>query len=237
LNSNALDQDRLVKELRLAGIRTIEAANQFLLETYLPKMNGKFSRPASDPADAHVPLGNTDFTEILCFEHERVVRNDYVVRFECRLFQIPEYAASIFQKGKQDRADADEEYGGQKIYPQGQRAGNRPFPFTVFRAAFKRPAGTGGNGVTADRAAGGKPLGKKGFFPRKPAGRAPNRLKIPATPGTLFRPEGNFSAAVFAEEKRGSHRQKKFNRKNNAGRKNSIPFLLMPLVRFCGFFI
>jgi hypothetical protein len=86
--NHGLDQDRLVKELRLAGIDTIEAANRFLLETYLPRMNEKFSRPAFDPADAHVPLGKIDLNEILCFEHERVVTNDYVVRFECRLFQI-----------------------------------------------------------------------------------------------------------------------------------------------------
>jgi hypothetical protein len=84
--NHALDQDRLVKELRLAGISTIAEANQFLEETYLPKINGKFSRPAADPADAHVPLGRVDLGEILCFEHERKVTNDYVVRFECRLF-------------------------------------------------------------------------------------------------------------------------------------------------------
>ena len=86
--NHGLDQDRLVKELRLAGISTIEEANRFLDETYLPKMNGKFSRPATDPADAHVPLGAADLGEILCFEHERTITNDYVVRFERRLFQV-----------------------------------------------------------------------------------------------------------------------------------------------------
>jgi hypothetical protein len=55
---------------------------------YLPKINGKFSRPAADPADAHVPLGHANLGEIMCFEHERAVANDYVVRFECRFFQI-----------------------------------------------------------------------------------------------------------------------------------------------------
>jgi hypothetical protein len=49
-------------------------------------MNGKFSRPAANNADAHAPLGTVDLT--VCFEHERVVSNDYVVRFECRMFQI-----------------------------------------------------------------------------------------------------------------------------------------------------
>jgi hypothetical protein len=86
--NHALDQDRLVKELRLAGISTIEEANKFLNETYLPKMNAKFSRPAADTADAHIPLGNVNLPDILCLEYERTVSNDYVVRFECRHFQI-----------------------------------------------------------------------------------------------------------------------------------------------------
>jgi hypothetical protein len=86
--NHGLDQDRLVKELRLAGISTIEEANRFLEERYLSKMDGKFSRPAADGTDAHMPLGRVDLTDILCFEYERTVTNDYVVRFECRLFQI-----------------------------------------------------------------------------------------------------------------------------------------------------
>jgi hypothetical protein len=86
--NHGLDQDRLVKELRLAGISTIEKANQFLSGTYLPKMNDKFSRPAAEATDAHVPLGSVDLADIMCREYERTVSNDYVVRFECRHFQI-----------------------------------------------------------------------------------------------------------------------------------------------------
>jgi hypothetical protein len=86
--NHGLDQDRRIKELRRAIIGTIEEANRFLLETYLPRMNETFSRPAFDPADAYVPLGKVDITEILCFEHERVEANASVVRFERRLIQI-----------------------------------------------------------------------------------------------------------------------------------------------------
>jgi hypothetical protein len=86
--NHGLDQDRLVKELRLADISTIEEGNRFLDETYLPNMNKCFSRPAAEVADTHVPLGTVDLKDILCFEHERTVTNDYIVRFECRLFQI-----------------------------------------------------------------------------------------------------------------------------------------------------
>jgi hypothetical protein len=81
-------QDRLVKELRLANISTIEAANKFLDEKYLPKINLKFAKPAADPADAHTPLLDKDLSQIFCFEYERVVSQDYVISFENHLFQI-----------------------------------------------------------------------------------------------------------------------------------------------------
>ena len=86
--NHGVDQDRLIKELRLAGICGIAEANEFLEKKYLPKMNKKFSRPAAHPKDGHVPLGKIDLNETLCLEHYRVVANNYVIRFENRLFQI-----------------------------------------------------------------------------------------------------------------------------------------------------
>jgi transposase len=81
-------QDRFVKELRLAGISSIEEANRFLIKTYLPKINQKFARPPADPTDAHVALLDIDMKDIFCFEHTRVVSNDFVIHFQTRLFQI-----------------------------------------------------------------------------------------------------------------------------------------------------
>jgi hypothetical protein len=86
--NHGVDQDRLVKELRLSGISTIREADRFLRETYLPAMNRKFTRPAASRDDAHVPLLDADLTDIFCFEYERTVSNDYTVRFETRLFRI-----------------------------------------------------------------------------------------------------------------------------------------------------
>ena len=86
--NHGVDQDRLVKELRLTGISTIREANRFLEETYLPQMNRKFSRPPSSPCDRHVPIGKVNLHEIMSFEYERTVSNDYVVRFNNRLIQI-----------------------------------------------------------------------------------------------------------------------------------------------------
>jgi hypothetical protein len=51
-------------------------------------MNRKFSRPAAGPDDAHVPLGNVNLHDIMCLEYERTFANNYVIRFETRLFQI-----------------------------------------------------------------------------------------------------------------------------------------------------
>jgi hypothetical protein len=86
--NHGVDQDRLIKELRLEGISTIEEANKFLLDKYLPKMNDKFSRPARNSEDAHVKPGAAVLDDILCLEYDRKVSKDYIVRFECRLFQI-----------------------------------------------------------------------------------------------------------------------------------------------------
>ena len=86
-------QDRLVKELRLAGISTIPAANQFLDEVYLVKHNHKFGVPPKNNADVHRPVGKTEaeLDAIFSFQEERVVCNDYTIHWRNRLFQIAKY--------------------------------------------------------------------------------------------------------------------------------------------------
>ncbi len=82
-------QDRCVKELRLAGLSSIEEANTFLETTYLPAINAKFAKPPAVPCDAHVPLTSaTDLRDIFCFQHQRVVSRDWVIQFERHLYQI-----------------------------------------------------------------------------------------------------------------------------------------------------
>ena len=88
--NHGVDQDRLVKAMRLEGISSIEQANCFLWENYLPKMNEKFSRPARDSNDAHVSFGTVKLEDILCMEEDRVISKDYIIRFQCRLFQVLE---------------------------------------------------------------------------------------------------------------------------------------------------
>jgi hypothetical protein len=86
--NHRVHQDRLVKELRLAGISTIEQANTFLDRTYLSKINAKFEQAPAESENGHVPVLDADLANIFVFEHTRNVGRDWVIRFECRLFQI-----------------------------------------------------------------------------------------------------------------------------------------------------
>lgn len=81
-------QDRLVKEMRLAGIKTCEEANAFL-EKYLDKFNAKFAVAARLEGDAHRPLDQRiKLDEILSVQTEHVLRNDRTVVHERKLYQV-----------------------------------------------------------------------------------------------------------------------------------------------------
>jgi hypothetical protein len=83
-------QDRVIKEMRLRGIRTIAEGNAFLKE-YLPVYNERFSVSARESGDLHrkVPAG-IGLERILCIKTERVVRNDCTVAHQAKLYQILE---------------------------------------------------------------------------------------------------------------------------------------------------
>lgn len=84
---NAVFQDRLVKEMRLAGISDLDTANEFLRKQFLPELNRRFTvKPASE-ADVHRPLPQA-FDAVLSWEHERVVQRDWTVACEGRWYQI-----------------------------------------------------------------------------------------------------------------------------------------------------
>ena len=72
-------QDRLVNELRVAGIRTVAAANRYLRTRFVPAFNAEFGRRPATRRSAFVPLGRVALEQILCVEAERVVGRDNVV--------------------------------------------------------------------------------------------------------------------------------------------------------------
>jgi transposase len=81
-------QDRLVNELRVARIQSLDAANAYLRDTFLPQYNATFARVPRDPASALVPLGRVDLETILCHEEERVVGRDNTVTIGGQVLQI-----------------------------------------------------------------------------------------------------------------------------------------------------
>jgi transposase len=83
-------QDRLVKELALAGITDIEAANAFIREVYLPAHNARFAVEPAGEGLAFTPIPGVDLDEILCVEEERQVGNDNCVSYQTLKLQIPE---------------------------------------------------------------------------------------------------------------------------------------------------
>jgi hypothetical protein len=83
-------QDRLPKELRLAGILDVEAANLFLRDVYLPAHNARFAVAPSGQGSGFTPIPGVDLDEILCVQEERQVGNDNCVSFQRLKLQIPE---------------------------------------------------------------------------------------------------------------------------------------------------
>ncbi len=81
-------QDRLVKEMRLEGIGTIEAGNGFLKQ-YLPRYNRRFSVFPRESSNLHRPLPKgLNLDAILCIQTERRLRNDGTVAHQKKLYQI-----------------------------------------------------------------------------------------------------------------------------------------------------
>ena len=83
-------QDRLVKEMRLAGIASIEAANHFLETRFLPEWEQRFTVAPRNPRNAHRQLGRAQrLDEILSVRAVRKVAQDHTVSWEGNLWGVP----------------------------------------------------------------------------------------------------------------------------------------------------
>jgi transposase len=87
--ANGILQDRLVKSLRLAGISSLEQANEFLERQFLPEHNRKFGQVAAGQADVHRKLSpGTILAEVLCVQETRTVGRDWCVVYGQQVLQL-----------------------------------------------------------------------------------------------------------------------------------------------------
>jgi transposase len=82
-------QDRLPKELALAGITTVDAANRWIAETYIPQHNAAFAVDAEQEGSGFVQDRTAAWQDILCIQEERTVGNDNTVKWRRLCLQLP----------------------------------------------------------------------------------------------------------------------------------------------------
>lgn len=99
---NQTHQDRLVKELRLADISTIEEANRFLIDKYWDEHNKKFAVVPKSKQDAHRKLlAEHELKRILCHKEYRVVSKNLEIQYECIIYQIVQEKPSMSMRKAQ----------------------------------------------------------------------------------------------------------------------------------------
>jgi len=87
--ANKTLQDRLVKEMRIVGISSKEAANQFVQEgSFIEEHNAKFAVEPATEGDCHRSIEEYNLNVLFCTQETRLVTNDFTVRYKCRVFQL-----------------------------------------------------------------------------------------------------------------------------------------------------
>jgi transposase len=100
------DQDRLVKHLRLAKVKTLQDANRFLEAEYWPEWNERFARPLEGVVDMHRELTpQLDLASALSHVEHRMVSNDYTFSFAGRRYQIARQQVKAGMRGKSLRIE------------------------------------------------------------------------------------------------------------------------------------
>jgi hypothetical protein len=98
---NRTCQDRLVKELKLLGINTIQKANAYLEKKFLKSLNELIHRQPASGANLHQPVPrNIQLEDVLCGIEDRAVGQDWCVRFDGRILQIQKKHQPLALAGK-----------------------------------------------------------------------------------------------------------------------------------------
>lgn len=132
-------QDRLIKEMRVAGIRTLADANRFLEEVFLPFWNERFTVEPCEPIPAHRPLpGGIDLLRLFAHTEQRVIRADFTFRYQNQHFQIEEPEADSRMPNRrltiEQRLDGTTWYRWEEQYLSPTPLAEPPQPLTISSA-------------------------------------------------------------------------------------------------------
>lgn len=146
--ANRTLQDRLIKDMRLAGISNREEANRYAQEVYIPEHDNLFSIQAASPIDAHRPCNDLNLREIMCIKEERIVQNDFTISYHTQLLQITrDQKTAVFPKNKvivkhyldDDSLALSIRTTKLNFYPIHERS-VKPAPERKVRTTFYKPA-------------------------------------------------------------------------------------------------
>jgi transposase len=155
------DQDRLVKHLRLAKVKTMQDANKYLEQEYWPEWNERFARPLEGVTDMHRALTpQIDLASALSHVEQRVISNDYTFSFAGRRYQLARQQVKAGMRGKSLRIELHLS-GALRARFEGQYV-------ELSECGVKAPAAvkTAGKAVPKDHNRGGRSEWMNGFFER-----------------------------------------------------------------------
>lgn len=90
-------QDRLIKELRLAGISSIDAANEYLqMGNFIEQHNQKFAIKARQEGNAHKITEFYDLDNIFYIQETRTLANDFTITYSKQIFNYVNNKKQLF---------------------------------------------------------------------------------------------------------------------------------------------
>jgi hypothetical protein len=156
-------QDRLIKELRVAGIDSLAAANRFLDDIFLPWWEEHFAIAPAHPLNAHRVLAkDADLERLFAATEQRVVMPDFTIRYRNRHLQI-------------ERADAHPSMPGGRVTVETRLDGSTRFRWGETYLALQQHVPSAPAALQADTPADGRVKEKVIRTPTKPASHHPWR--------------------------------------------------------------
>ena len=151
-------QDRLVKGMRVAGVKTIEQANEYLTKEYLVWWERELTVEPANPDDAHRPLEKGhNLAASLSHVEKRQVRNDYTLRWDGKLYQIERQAVTTGLRGANVRVEQRLDgslavrYGGRYLPVEECAVASKPKAARPAKAAARRSVVSAREAATGTR--------------------------------------------------------------------------------------